>query len=236
MAAMAVGAVTVAAQHSVDRSASGEHLTGVTALAFGSNASAAMTGMGGDAPAPGVLPLPEVLPVPQGSAGQDISALAKGNRMATEREAAEQRARAQQAAAERAEARREAQGRAVFPVDGAITSNFGPRWGSTHEGLDVANLIGTPIVSAMAGEVIDSGPASGFGLWVRVQQQDGTIAVYGHINETLVEVGQRVEAGEQIATVGNRGNSTGPHLHFEILANGENINPMEWLQSNGADL
>ncbi|MGH3905173.1 MAG: M23 family metallopeptidase, partial [Pseudonocardiaceae bacterium] len=84
--------------------------------------------------------------------------------------------------------------------------------------------------------VINSGPASGFGLWVRVQHDDGTITVYGHIDETLVDVGQRVAAGEQIATVGNRGNSTGPHLHFEVLLGGSKADPLEWLRDNGADI
>ncbi|MGI9063386.1 MAG: M23 family metallopeptidase [Pseudonocardiaceae bacterium] len=99
----------------------------------------------------------------------------------------------------------------------------------------MANSVGTPIVSAMDGEVIDSGPASGFGLWVRVQHDDGTVTVYGHINETLVEVGQRVTAGEQIATVGNRGNSTGPHLHFEVLTSRGKTDLLGWLEDNGAD-
>ncbi len=66
------------------------------------------------------------------------------------------------------------------------------------------------------GEVIDSGPASGFGMWVRLKHADGTITVYGHINTSTVTVGQKVMAGDQIATVGNRGFSTGPHLHFEV--------------------
>ena len=127
-------------------------------------------------------------------------------------------------------------GSVVAPVEGTITSNFGPRWGSTHYGLDVANEIGTPIYSATDGEVINSGPANGFGLWVQVRADDGTVTTYGHIDETLVEVGQQVTAGEQIATVGNRGQSTGPHLHFEVQIDGEKVDPLEWLRSNGVDM
>ncbi|WP_460391625.1 peptidoglycan DD-metalloendopeptidase family protein [Actinophytocola sediminis] len=124
----------------------------------------------------------------------------------------------------------------VKPTEGTLTSTYGARWGSVHYGIDIANSIGTPIRSAMAGEVIDSGPASGFGLWVRVQHDNGLITVYGHINESLVSVGQRVAAGEQIATLGNRGESTGPHLHFEVHQDGNKIDPLPWLRANGVNI
>ncbi|MDQ3789056.1 MAG: M23 family metallopeptidase, partial [Actinomycetota bacterium] len=122
------------------------------------------------------------------------------------------------------------------PAVGTLTSTYGARWGTIHYGIDIANSIGTPIFSAMAGEVIDSGPASGFGLWVRVGHDNGLITVYGHINESLVSVGQRVAAGEQIATMGNRGQSTGPHLHFEVHDGGNKIDPLPWLRSHGVNI
>ncbi|QYB05378.1 M23 family metallopeptidase [Rhodococcus sp. USK10] len=144
------------------------------------------------------------------------------------REAAEQAAR--QAAAEKA-ARRPA---VLFPADGTFTSGFGQRWGTNHNGIDIANSIGTPIKAVTNGTVIESGPASGFGLWIRLQQDDGTIGVYGHIDTSLVSVGQQVRAGDQIATMGNRGQSTGPHLHYEVwTANGTKIDPAGWLNSRG---
>ncbi len=124
----------------------------------------------------------------------------------------------------------------VKPAEGTFTSGYGARWGTTHYGVDIANSIGTPIYSVMPGTVISSGPASGFGLWVRVQHDNGLISVYGHINESLVSVGQRVEAGQQIATIGNRGQSTGPHLHFEIHENGVKIDPLPWLEAHGITL
>ena len=90
-----------------------------------------------------------------------------------------------------------------------------------HQGLDIAAPIGTPIHVPLAGTVISSGPASGFGMWVRVQHGDGTITVYGHINRSLVQRrGSRCAAGQEIAEVGNRGQSTGPHLHIGVMQNG----------------
>ncbi|MEB3372263.1 M23 family metallopeptidase [Saccharopolyspora mangrovi] len=103
-------------------------------------------------------------------------------------------------------------------------------------GIDIANSIGTPIYSVAPGEVIDAGPASGFGMWVRVKHDDGTVTVYGHVNTIVAEEGQRVGAGEQIATMGNRGQSTGPHLHFEVHEDGTKINPLPWLRERGIDV
>ncbi|MFS8100736.1 M23 family metallopeptidase [Lentzea alba] len=125
----------------------------------------------------------------------------------------------------------------VRPAQGSFTSGFGARWGTSHNGVDIANAIGTPIVSVMDGTVIEAGPASGFGLWVRVQHEDGTITVYGHMNTIDVPNGAKVKAGQQIATIGNRGQSTGPHLHFEVwVGGGQKINPVGWLAARGVTL
>jgi murein DD-endopeptidase MepM/ murein hydrolase activator NlpD len=129
-----------------------------------------------------------------------------------------------------------AAGAVVLPAKGRLTSTYGPRNGRIHFGIDIANSIGVPILSAMAGKVVDSGPASGFGLWVRVQHANGLITVYGHINESLVRVGQQVAAGQQIATLGNRGESSGPHLHFEVHQDGAKINPLPFLRSHGVNI
>ena len=145
-------------------------------------------------------------------------------------------AAAQQAAAAKAaeEAKAEAAKRAVQIVTGRVSSGFGMRGGVMHAGLDIAAPIGTPIRVPLDGVVISSGPASGFGMWVRVQHADGTITVYGHINRSLVKVGQKVTAGQEIAEVGNRGQSTGPHLHIEVQTpGGQKINPRPWLDSHG---
>ncbi|MDC8995570.1 M23 family metallopeptidase [Mycobacterium marinum] len=125
----------------------------------------------------------------------------------------------------------------VMPTKGIFTSNFGYRWGVLHAGIDLANSIGTPIYAVSDGLVIDAGPTAGYGMWVKIRHADGTVTLYGHVNTTLVNVGQRVMAGDQIATMGNRGFSTGPHLHFEVLQGGtERIDPVPWLAKRGLNV
>jgi murein DD-endopeptidase MepM/ murein hydrolase activator NlpD len=122
----------------------------------------------------------------------------------------------------------------VQMVTGRVSSGFGSRWGRSHNGIDIAAAIGTPIHAPLPGEVIASGPASGFGLWVRVRHDDGTITTYGHVNRSFVRVGEQVTAGEEIAEVGNRGRSTGPHLHMEVQTpGGATVNPRPWLDGHG---
>jgi murein DD-endopeptidase MepM/ murein hydrolase activator NlpD len=122
----------------------------------------------------------------------------------------------------------------VRPTSGRLTSVFGARWGTAHQGIDVAAHIGTPIYAFTDGVVEEAGPASGFGLWVVLRHPDGTQSVYGHVNRMFVQPGQRVQAGDEIAEVGNRGQSTGPHLHLEIWdAGGTKINPLPWLKKHG---
>ncbi|MGW0248157.1 M23 family metallopeptidase [Nocardia goodfellowii] len=121
----------------------------------------------------------------------------------------------------------------VLPTRGTFTSGFGSRWGTFHNGIDIAGPIGTPIYAVANGTVIDAGPAQGFGLWVRIRHDDGTITVYGHMYDFFVSVGERVPAGMQIARMGNRGDSSGPHLHFEVIAGGRHVDPQAWLAVHG---
>ncbi|GAB0101488.1 hypothetical protein JMUB6875_04520 [Nocardia sp. JMUB6875] len=124
-----------------------------------------------------------------------------------------------------------------FTAAGTFTSGFGIRWGVAHQGVDIAAPIGTPIYAVADGTVLEAGPASGFGMWVRLLHDDGTVTIYGHIDTATVSQGQRVLAGDQIATVGNRGFSTGPHCHFEVWLNGvDKIDPLPWLASRGISL
>jgi murein DD-endopeptidase MepM/ murein hydrolase activator NlpD len=122
----------------------------------------------------------------------------------------------------------------VNPTEGRFTSGFGARWGTTHQGIDIAGPVGTPIYAFTGGVVEEAGPASGFGLWVVLRHPDGTQTVYGHVNRIFVEEGDVVEAGDEIAEMGNKGHSTGPHLHFEVWEeDGTKINPLPWLQERG---
>jgi hypothetical protein len=152
---------------------------------------------------------------------------------------AEELARAVAYAAERAdrEARLE---RPLFilPTHGLFTSGFGYRWGALHDGIDLAGPIGTPVYAASDGIVKEAGPTnSGYGAWVLIRHSDGTVTRYGHVSSWTVQVGQRVFAGDQIATIGNRGNSTGPHLHFSVLLGGTNpTDPVSWLAARGVSV
>ena len=124
----------------------------------------------------------------------------------------------------------------VKPTLGHLTSLFGSRWGRAHEGIDVAGPIGTPIYALTDAVVEESGPATGYGLWVVLRHTDGTQSVYGHVNRTFVKEGEKVKAGEEIAEIGNRGYSTGPHLHLEIWSSdGTKINPLTWLRKRGIE-
>ena len=122
----------------------------------------------------------------------------------------------------------------VMPTRGVWTSGFGYRWGVLHGGIDIANSIGTPILAASDGVVVDAGPQAGYGNWVKLRHADGTVTLYGHLSSWQVDIGQRVWAGDQIAKMGNTGNSTGPHLHFEVLLNGtDRVDPVGWLAKRG---
>jgi murein DD-endopeptidase MepM/ murein hydrolase activator NlpD len=132
-----------------------------------------------------------------------------------------------------------ASGTSGMPTAGRVTSCYGPRWGTMHQGVDIAAPIGTPIHVPEDGVVLQAGPASGFGQAVYVQHGDGQITLYGHVNQFFVGAGQVVQAGDHIADVGNKGQSTGPHLHFEVHKGGlyaSRVNPMPWLQSHGISL
>ncbi|MGY1754662.1 M23 family metallopeptidase [Blastococcus sp. SYSU D01042] len=128
----------------------------------------------------------------------------------------------------------------VAPINGArLTSGFGARWGTVHTGIDLAAPMRTPEYSVMDGVVLEAGPASGYGLAVYIQHDNGDVTVYGHMDEILVQPGQVVRAGDIIALLGNRGQSTGPHLHFEVHLgglDGTKVDPIPWLRERGVNL
>jgi murein DD-endopeptidase MepM/ murein hydrolase activator NlpD len=169
---------------------------------------------------------------------------------AAERAEAERAAREAAAAAEEAAGRDNAAGGGggsppstsnyVFPTSGWISSCYGWRWGALHGGVDIAAPIGTNVYAATSGVVARNGFANGFGLALYIRGDDGAVTVYGHVNREFVSAGQRVHAGQLIAEVGNRGQSTGPHLHFEVhpggALHGGQVNPMPWLRARGVNV
>jgi murein DD-endopeptidase MepM/ murein hydrolase activator NlpD len=119
--------------------------------------------------------------------------------------------------------------------EAAVTSCFGHRWGRLHAGVDLAAPEGTPIRAAGAGVVVTAGAAQGYGNAVLIDHGDGFLTHYGHMSVITVPVGLRVAAGQEIGLEGSTGNSTGPHLHFEVHQ-GSHQNPIEptgWLREHG---
>lgn len=118
----------------------------------------------------------------------------------------------------------------IWPVAyTTITSNFGPRWGKMHTGIDIGVPLNSPVYAMKNGKVILAGWNGGYGYQVKIQHSDGIITTYAHNNKVLVKVGQYVEQGEQIAISGSTGNSTGPHCHIEFIVNGEFVNPKNYI-------
>jgi murein DD-endopeptidase MepM/ murein hydrolase activator NlpD len=160
---------------------------------------------------------------------------------------AEAAARLQQVAASRASRQAAAVAAAqppapecVLPVTGArLTSTFARRWGVMHWGIDLAAPMRTPEHAARDGVVLRAGPSQGFGLAVYIKHDTGDVTVYGHMDSITVQVGQFVRAGQTIALLGMRGESTGPHLHFEVHQDseyGNKIDPIPWLRGCGVPL
>ncbi len=120
----------------------------------------------------------------------------------------------------------------VLPVTGRITSRYGESSSlrrSTHTGLDIACTTGTDIKVVANGTVTFSQYNGSYGKLVKVDHGNGVETWYGHCSKLYAEVGDEVEAGDVIAAVGSTGNSTGPHLHFEIRINGITVNPQNYV-------
>lgn len=121
---------------------------------------------------------------------------------------------------------------AVTPVSGHITSRYGSRESirdHTHQGLDIAAKTGTPIKAVADGTVTHSGTMGGYGNLIIIDHGNGITSYYGHCNKLYKKLGAKISAGDVIAEVGSTGNSTGPHLHFEIRQNGKYVNPQKYL-------
>ncbi|HEY2219119.1 MAG TPA: peptidoglycan DD-metalloendopeptidase family protein [Gaiellaceae bacterium] len=117
----------------------------------------------------------------------------------------------------------------IWPVSGPVTSPFGPRWGSFHQGIDIGVPTGTPIAAAAAGTVIYCGWESGYGNLVVIDHGGSLATAYGHQSSIAVSCGQHVEQGQTIGYVGCTGHCFGPHLHFEVRINGSPVDPLGYL-------
>jgi murein DD-endopeptidase MepM/ murein hydrolase activator NlpD len=151
---------------------------------------------------------------------------------AERREAAEERAR---------EAEERARKKWVVPTTGfRLTADFGNSgslWSSGHTGQDFATSTGTKVLAAAAGTVVSAGYEGSYGNKIIMRHEDGTETWYAHLSSFEVRSGTEVAAGELIGRVGSTGNSTGPHLHFEVRPDGGGpVNPMPWLRDHGVDL
>ena len=116
------------------------------------------------------------------------------------------------------------------PISGGrFTSGFKRRWGRMHKGVDWACPIGTAVMASCGGTVVQAGWFSGYGNCITIRHPDGKQTRYGHLSKILVSSGQKVTQGQKIALSGNTGRSTGPHVHFEIIINGSQVNPLPYL-------
>ena len=146
-------------------------------------------------------------------------------------------AKAKAAAAAAEKKARESATRCEMMISGYhITATFGQggtRWARNHTGTDFAAPIGTPIHTVMKGVVIFADWAGAYGRQVQVRHEDGTVTWYNHMSKFSVSVGETLYAGDQVGAVGVTGNTTGPHLHFEVHPHGgEAIDPMPWLRDH----
>ena len=116
-----------------------------------------------------------------------------------------------------------------YPTRGRLTSRFGTRWGRMHNGIDLAASSGTPIRAADGGKVTFAGWSGSLGYLVKIDHGGNRETWYGHCSKLFVKAGDRVYQGQHIANVGNTGNSTGSHLHFEVHINGAAKNPLNYL-------
>ncbi len=114
-------------------------------------------------------------------------------------------------------------------VGGIITSDYGPRWGSFHYGIDISGVNNRTIKAADSGKVSFAGYKGGYGYCVIIDHGNGIQTLYGHLNTISVSVGSSIAKGQKIGIMGNTGNSYGVHLHFEVIVNGEKRNPINYI-------
>ena len=181
----------------------------------------------------------------------DVQAKAAAQLAAQVKAAAAKATAQKQAVAKKAVVKKAAAKKAaswVKPVAGyTLTASFnqgGAMWSHKHSGQDFAVPVGTPVKAAGAGTVVKAGPYGGgdgpaYGNAIVVKHANGTYSQYAHLSKIKVHIGQKVSAGQRIALSGNTGNSSGPHLHFEIRTTpnyGSAVNPAAFLRSHGVTI
>lgn len=117
----------------------------------------------------------------------------------------------------------------AWPADGPVTSGYGMRWGKLHAGIDIGAPMGAPIYAADSGSVTFAGWAGGYGNFVTIDHGNGLVTAYGHQSRIAVSSGTSVQRGDVIGYIGSTGDSTGPHLHFEVREDGTAKDPKGWL-------
>ena len=124
---------------------------------------------------------------------------------------------------------RQGSGQLIWPANGPISSGFGMRWGRLHAGVDIPLPEGTPLRAADSGRVAIAGWTGGYGNYTCIQHTGSLSTCYAHQSSIGASVGQNVSQGQIIGRSGNTGNSTGPHLHFEVRQGGSPVDPMGYL-------
>jgi murein DD-endopeptidase MepM/ murein hydrolase activator NlpD len=123
----------------------------------------------------------------------------------------------------------------IWPTSGFVTSGYGFRTSpftgrkQFHAGIDIAADFGTKIISPASGRVVYAGRRGAFGRVVEIDHGFGVRTIYGHTDDIYVRIGQRVERGTKIASIGSTGRSTGPHLHYQVKAAGRTVNPADYI-------
>jgi len=123
----------------------------------------------------------------------------------------------------------------IWPTSGTVSSGFGwrnpPLEGASelHQGIDIANNIGTPVVATADGTIVKSGWSGGYGNIVQIDHGNGIETIYGHNSQIVVSVGQSVKKGQLISYIGSTGTSTGPHVHYEVREKGSAVDPLKYM-------
>ncbi len=123
----------------------------------------------------------------------------------------------------------------IYPAEGFVSSYFGSRLNpfttmpDFHQGIDISNDVGTPVLATAQGTVVLAGYVGSFGLTVEIEHENGIKTIFGHLARIHVKPGQTVSRGHQIGVMGNTGMSTGPHVHYEIRIGDQPVNPRPYL-------